>query len=280
MRGLPLHRALYAMNMEAINEILKYHVDLNVLDALGQSCFEYMSRYPALAELLPPEKAASCSIPPREVAIRHILDRLKCRISRSLEKFDEAHPLLYWLGQQLLVLGDDKAAKVALSRDFTIKKPKNKDEEPTIQNKYSCWNCPISTGYFHECRDCAILELCSECVTKTCKTETPWCTGHTYLEVPSRNFVNFPKGVVNEEGQTLEEWLRELQVKFSSVNDEKGLAALGARNFNVDSRVEGTGILKMSLGLSTRYLSQQDRKSGRGGTPVLDGWDGVLTGVL
>jgi len=76
-----------------------------------------------------------------------------------------------------------------------------------------------------------MTRLCSKCVTEPAKKEAPWCVDHSFLEVPSQKFVTFPVGVVNEEGQTLKKWLEELDLKYSSINNEGGFGGPESKRF-------------------------------------------------
>lgn len=241
MRGLALHESLYDPELSVIKELVDSGSDLNILDCMGRSCFDYMTRYPPFAELLPSRAEDSSSLQ-SHTAVQHILENMKARISLFLRSFEDSDGLRSSLGRQLLVLGDDVEATVALSRHYTVQKADTECGEPKIKCKYRCWNCTTTEGYFHECRDCGLTRLCSKCVTEPAKKETPWCVDHSFLEVPSQKFVTFPVGVVNEEGQTLKKWLEELDLKYSSINNEEDLAALRARGFKKQPPAEEIGI--------------------------------------
>jgi hypothetical protein len=45
----------------------------------------------------------------------------------------------------------------------------------------------------------------------------PWCRGHEFTEVPRRVRLSLPEGVVNEQRQKFEDWLKELAASYGVV---------------------------------------------------------------
>jgi ankyrin repeat protein len=227
--GLPLHMAIHNMEPASTREMILHTTDLTTLDICGRSFYDYMITYPKLEESLNLKIPSTYSPPSRDTVVKHILKSLKSRISLILDDFENRWEMSFWLGQQLLNLGDENAAIVALGLDFTVNEAEGKDA--AIQNKYRCWACTTTVGYFYDCRVCPTVQLCSTCVKHCPKKEAPWCSGHEFLEVPSRDFINWPKGTVNQQGQSIKEWLEDLQEKYREVNDENDLADLKSRGW-------------------------------------------------
>jgi hypothetical protein len=212
--GTCLQIAVQSMNESKIRVFLKYGGDLNALDCSGWSSGDWILLSEPLSRALSP-LMMSYEPKPANEAKSCLLGHMKERIDLILaQKEDDKTVYTRRLGKQLLLLNDDGAARIVFGFDFwyTRRKP------GTLYWNEPCSNCGInSNACRYICKSCPDLGLfCLKCVkTPPANNKFPWCRGHEHLEVPFDGWEKLPKGVVDEEGHTFEEWLMGIRRKYS-----------------------------------------------------------------
>jgi hypothetical protein len=187
--------------------------DLNALDCYGRSSGDWILLFEPLSQALGPLMMSYKPKPVKEA--RNCL--LKCMMERIYSilprKEDDLARYTRRLGKQLVFLNDDSAARIAFGADFwyTRRRP------GTLLWNEPCSNCNVNSDTSrYICKSCPDGLFCIKCVEASPVNDNfPWCRGHEYLEVPFDGCVKLPKGVVNEEGQTFEEWLMGIRRKYS-----------------------------------------------------------------
>jgi ankyrin repeat protein len=217
--GTPLNEAAIAMDEHKIRTILLQAGDLNKLDLYGQSSGDCIASFMPLARKLGSYMILWNPTPPAE-ARQHLLCSLRERIELVLTADEEdCDQYCFRLGKQLLYLGDEISARIAFG--FFFGHTKNK---PHRTRWYMpCDNCDSDAGVQFVCKSCPTSAFCAKCVKQHAGDAFPWCRRHEFLEVPSDGWMNLPEGVVNEEGQSFEEWLKDLKRKYCSTEHVKGI---------------------------------------------------------
>ena len=211
--GTCIQIAARSMDGSKIRVFLKYGGDLNALDCYGRSSGDWILLFEPLSLAMSPLMMSYKPKPAKEA--RNCL--LGCMIERIdlilAQKEDDKTIYTRGLGKQLLLLDDDSAARVVFGFDFwyTRRRP------GTLYWNQPCSSCDVnSNAGRYICKSCPAGLFCLKCVkAPPTNNKFPWCRGHEYLGVPCDGWVKLPKGVVNEEGQTFEEWLMGIRRKYS-----------------------------------------------------------------
>ncbi|KAI9771567.1 MAG: hypothetical protein M1839_002760 [Geoglossum umbratile] len=208
-----LQRIAMDMNIEKARVLIQHGADPTRLDCYGRSSWDWLSAHPPFHDRLQSFTTAySASAGTQK---RHLLAGLSSRIALLLQKRDASASDLYLYafraGRALLLLGDDGAARLLFGVYFGHVRNR---PGGTMYNE-ACDNCGENdVGHRFVCRVCAVTAYCANCRTGRKNDKFPWCRGHEYLEVDNKAWMGFPEGVVNERGQRLEEFLRELQQRY------------------------------------------------------------------
>jgi ankyrin repeat protein len=208
-KGTPLHIALHKMNEEKFSALIRSGGNINLLDCYGRSAGDWISTLnlenwkSSLASYIPTSAVDA------DRHLRECLGQRLCLILSEKDK-DKRENFVYRLGKQLLFLGDDSSACIAFGIEFwfTRRKPGTPKWNETCTN---CDSFADVNGRF-VCKSCPSGVFCGPC----CKEHNkyPWCKGHEFLEVPCNRWENLDEGVMNEEGQSMDEWLITLQMKY------------------------------------------------------------------
>ena len=99
-----------------------------------------------------------------------------------------------------------------------------------VLSQVKCSDCEADflARPMHLCRSCYDYRLCHDCFNERKGSKEPGrCpSNHEYLEYGGDEWWNLPEGMVNEEGQTIQEWFEQLKVDFRKEHgftDEDGV---------------------------------------------------------
>jgi ankyrin repeat protein len=146
----------------------------------------------------------------------NMLNRLDCMLASD----DRTRlTLSYRTAFQLLILGDQDSTQTLLDL-WPV--PFSKSGKPYIQDV--CVSCFTEIGPLFKCRTCPFVHLCKACHDKrpieNGEPKVPFCEGHEFLQFPSDNWKTLPEGVVNSKGDTLDEFLMSLKLKYFDSNPD------------------------------------------------------------
>ena len=221
----PLHCAVDLFWEEGIETLIKSGADPHCLDIYGRSSLDYAWPFENLLSRLGYNPTTfvptSTSLHNRRLAIS-----ITSLIDTILQK--NAHDYLwtcwtncYRLGKCLLQKCDAEEARTAF--------------EQTIENTNTCLlpsHCADCDGCGHEsilgsrftCYACPNIDLCGDCMGKyPFEAPNPRCRDHDFLELPGpdwyhlkeRENEHLERVLVNMRGETLDEWLERLKLKYS-----------------------------------------------------------------
>jgi len=209
--GTPLHIGAQMMDEKRLLAILSSGGDPNLLDCYGRSSLDWIARYKPLAEKMDTLMLMYKPTPPH-VTSQHLLksmqERINLMVSMDSRMRDE---LVYRLGKQLLYFGDEKSARIIFETFITTK-----IKSHVIEFDDSCQQCFSKIEHLYFCKICPTVTLCGKCLKNRKDDKVPWCQGHDFLKVPGKEWKDLPIGVVNKQGQSFEEWLKDLQKKYCS----------------------------------------------------------------
>ncbi|KAH0536187.1 hypothetical protein FGG08_006926 [Glutinoglossum americanum] len=208
--GTPLTLAAESMKLELMTPLLSYGGDPNALDCLGRSSVDRIaSSFDRIAtwECFGTEHLASYMPTHLDVARRHVRQCLVKRINLMLMDDGKCLELSFRLGRQLMVLGDEQNARLAFQigplSECVV-------EEPKLY--YPCSHCESDVRTYFICKTCPVVASCSTCITSDSAIR---CRNHEYFEVTAGGWKTLSSRIINDSGQTREEWLNELREKFS-----------------------------------------------------------------
>jgi len=205
-----LHAGAQMMDEKVLLAILSGGGDPNLLDCYGRNSFDWIARYEPLAEKMSTIMLLYTPTP-LHVTSQHLLQCMQERINLMLSVDNKTRDdLKYRLGKQLLYLGDEESACTIFEMSIMTKIKSHVIEF----NSDLCEQCSINTEHLYYCKTCPLVTLCSKCLKDRKDDKVPWCQGHDFLKVPGNGWKDLPIGVVNKQGQSFEEWLRDLQKKY------------------------------------------------------------------
>jgi hypothetical protein len=93
--------------------------------------------------------------------------------------------------------------------------PESKHGTPYFPELY-CDCCYKNEVVLFKCKICPLVFLCRECRDNRdpAKGDAPQCEGHEFFQIPGDDWKDLPKGEVNREGQTFDEWLIALHKRY------------------------------------------------------------------
>lgn len=209
--GPALFYACQAMNEEIVRVLLSNsRTNPDVLDCCGRSGLDLIADCRPVAEKMAFAMAKYKPTPPSARKM-HLLKCLQQRIDMALSGDKETRlPFSLRLGKQLLLLGDETSARILFETEIS---EESKSEEPFFPN-LECDQCFTDKGLLFFCKTCPLVSLCPKCLADRKTHKAPWCQGHDFIQVPGNEWKDLPKGVVNSEGQSFEEWLKRLQRRY------------------------------------------------------------------
>jgi len=220
-----LTRAVLEMNDEqtkACLEKVEKAEDLSGPKCLGMSILDYLSHFDrAVATELgftPEHWAAYVPTPPEERKL-NVMRAIGTRLEWTAGGGEETAKTLSNLTAYLLIqAGDDEAARI-MTEQFMEPKSRH-PAKPSFE--YECSNCHTKFTPQFRCRVCPWVNFCGSCVVlppegrdeKRCYRAARKCVGHGFFEYGGEQWGRLPAGQVNEEGQTLLEYVKDLQRKY------------------------------------------------------------------
>ncbi|KAK5064961.1 hypothetical protein LTR84_000796 [Exophiala bonariae] len=219
-RGTPLTEAVCKGNASLARLCLsEYRGDLNVMDIFGMSVFDYLEQQPPnMAKDIGFRTVHWLTYKPTqpEHRRRRIISCLTEKLELMLSANDRNRKLLaISLASQLLKLGDDAAALTMLEARM---EHKSKRGTPYFPHDF-CKSCSEEhEGVLFKCKRCPYIWICEDCRDDGER----WCGCWDFLPVPGDGWKDLPEGIVNEQGQSFDEWLRELYNRYSVI--ERSLA--------------------------------------------------------
>jgi ankyrin repeat protein len=212
-----------------VNKLLLSYMDANDETAqtiYGTSVLDFLYPYPeeivTKMGYIHPNNMSTYKPTPAPVKRQRLLKNFLTRLHASIDGGkDPQKRLLYRAGFQLMLLGDDDAALV-LQEQST--------DERTRRGKVyfhdnccdSCYTREPDQGILFKCRTCPLISLCAKC--RADRTwggpkwvdKVPHCQDHDFLEFPREVWRRLPPGVVNEDGQNLQEFLISLKERYEA----------------------------------------------------------------
>ena len=194
--------------------------ELNRLGCFGASVLDHMSQFDrsAAAALGFTEAHWSTHVPtPPAARRRHLLGVFLTRIVEILKT--PPGKIRRELGgraaHQLLLLGDERGARTILEHFLA---PESRGMlEPFVRDT-QCDGCDGRNSPLFHCRSCPLVAFCAGCrdaVPRKGYSNAVRCQGHQFLEVPGPDWKGLPEGKVNVEGQTYDEFLEMLRVRYA-----------------------------------------------------------------
>ncbi len=220
----PLHHAIDIFWEEGIDILIEAGADPRCVDVYGQSCLDLAWPFENLFSRLRQDRALYF---PTSTSSQHYRLTASVRsfisvIVQSIEYYEESNLSLFYyrLGKCLLHLRDPEEARTVFEY-IIIETPLG------LTHFAQCHNCKESyiSGSRFVCWACRTVDLCSNCMAKyPTEAPNPRCRDHEFLEVPGpyrndlkeQNSKHPKKPWVNMRGETLGEWLKRLECKYSS----------------------------------------------------------------
>ena len=143
----------------------------------------------------------------------------KCRetITASLRAIKDTTVNLFLfgiLGRALAVYGQKDEAITSLERGI-----RRIGEEGAFVHVWRCCDVcetpDVIAGPRYICRICYEYDLCKQCYDNVEEShQAQFGEAHEFLEIPSPSWYTLPPGIVNERGETLDQWLERLEAMF------------------------------------------------------------------
>ena len=222
----PLHRAVDLFWEEGIETLIKSGADPHLLDIYGRSSLDYAWPFGNLLSRLGYNLTTFI---PTSTSLRN------CRLAVSITSLvdtifqNTTHDYAwdnwrnyYRLGKCLLQKCEAEEARTAFEQ--TIEKT---DTLLIPSHNAACDICghEYILGSRFTCYACPNIDLCGDCMGEyPFEAPNPRCRDHAFLELPGpdwyqlkeRDSEHMERLVVNMRGETLDEWLERLKLKYSS----------------------------------------------------------------
>ena len=208
-----LHQAVYLSWEEGIVTLMRHGADPHLRDLYGQTCLDWAQHNSKLFRKLGGGRTFqptphAIKIPAlMQSAMRILTSLLKDPNRRSGRRID-----YHYLGHCLLKLGDIDEARTSFEQQIQ----KSFSVEPTHSiNCHSCGGTEEIIGRRFVCHTCADIDLCEKHMNlyKT-NPPDPRCKKHQFLETPGPKWQQFRDYKVNENAESVEEWLARLVTKL------------------------------------------------------------------
>jgi hypothetical protein len=211
LSGPPLFYASQYMLEEILRTLLsRSSINPEVLDFCGRNGLDLIADYKPMAEkkaFAMVDHKPTLSSTRRTHLLKCLQEKIDMMVSADIE---DLRSLSFRLGQQLLLLGDETSARIAL--EFEVSE-ESKSGEPFFPD-FDCIQCFTDKGHLFFCKTCPMVELCPKCLADRKPDKAPWCEGHEFLQIPGDEWKDLREGVVNIQGQSFEEWLKTLQTRY------------------------------------------------------------------
>jgi hypothetical protein len=211
--GTALQLAVHLMDDQKILMFLEYGADPHMLDCYGRSSLDWIASFKPLSKYM---NTISYKPTPPDVTRHQLLKCFRERLGLVLIVNERTqNVLLYRLGKQLLFLGDDASARIAVEGRI------DQDRKfGAIEFYDDCDRCSSTAGSRFYCKSCTMTVFCSGCVKKRPDNTLPWCQDRDFLEVSGKGCMDRPRGVVNEKGHSREDWLTDLKRIYPSAETD------------------------------------------------------------
>lgn len=215
MKFTPLHEAVYQCHIASIKLLMRHGADATLRDCFGRSCLDWARSYEPMLDLL------TMGHPEYQFTPKHESDAILRRSVNQLVAPAYESSLQYrTLGRCFLHLDAESDARTTFEQ-MILSKP----GDPRLIQKEFCKMCDSDDeiiGPRFICRTCPDIDLCESCHQNYNRgAKLMACRGHNFLQVPGDTWRDRAMDVVNDEGESREQWLDRLRQDYRLESEAK-----------------------------------------------------------
>ena len=212
----PLHQAVYLGWESGIDALVRHGANPQTFDLYGQTCLDWAFQDKDLFRRLGGQKSyRPTSYVTQRRHLEETVRKLLITLLQSSERQDGRRINYHYLGHCLLRLKDVEEARTSFEQQI-----KNVFSKHEPRHNILCHRCEGEdiTGSRFVCHTCADVDICNSHMSQyESKSPDPGCKKHQFLEVPGPQWKTFGNGKVNEVGETIDEWLARLLLRYGGV---------------------------------------------------------------